>query len=96
MPQDKQGAPERRNLTVRLTPTQWRRVRDLALDLDVTVQDMLVAGLNRIFIENRRPPLHSKLGFLDPNYQIKEHEDEYEPKIAQDNVSSNKKSSSLS
>jgi len=45
------------------------------------LQDMLVAGLNRIFIENRRPPLHSKLGFLDPNYQVKEHDGEYEPKI---------------
>jgi len=49
VPQDKQGAPERRNLTVRLTPIQWRRVKDLALGLDATVQDMLVAGLEPDF-----------------------------------------------
>lgn len=63
MSQDK---PDRRNLTVRLTPLQWRRVRDLALDLDVTVQDMLVAGLNRIFTEHDRQPLNPTLGLPPP------------------------------
>ena len=67
MSQDKQ---DRRNLTVRLTPMQWRRVRDLALDLDVTVQDMLVAGLNRIFTEQNLQPLNPTLCLPPPHPEL--------------------------
>ena len=44
--------------TVYLLPREHKRVRRLALDLDVpSVHELLLTGLDRLLAENREPPL---------------------------------------
>ncbi len=50
MPGDS-GAEPRRTLTIRLPVPHWRRVKELALELDCNVQELTVAGWNRLFAE---------------------------------------------
>ena len=95
MSQDKQSTSERRNLTVRLSPAEWRRVRELALDLEITVQDMLVAGLNRIFVEQQREPLNPNLHLLPPDNQTEGPELDYEPKVSKVENRTDRKDASM-
>lgn len=48
---------ERRQLIARLTPEQYKRVRQLALDVDKTVQELVMDGLSRMFEEKGLEPL---------------------------------------
>jgi hypothetical protein len=48
---------ERQALITRLTPEQYRRVRQLALDAHTTVQDLVVAGLSSEFVRRGLEPL---------------------------------------
>jgi hypothetical protein len=71
MPAKEQGAPPRKMLSVRLTHPQWRRVRTFAVDLDTTVQDLLVAGLNRLFAEHSQEVLDPDSPLLPPTKKRK-------------------------
>ncbi len=42
---------------LRLTRDQWRRVHELALDEETTVQDLAIRGLSRLFEERGLPRL---------------------------------------
>jgi len=42
---------------LRLTRDQWRRVHELALDEETTVQELAVRGLSRLFEERGLPRL---------------------------------------
>jgi hypothetical protein len=44
-------------LTVRLPRAEWRRVHQLALDEGVSIQQLAVDGLSRLFTERGLPPL---------------------------------------
>ena len=46
-----------RAIVARLKISQWRRVRELALELDVTAQRLIVGALSRVFTERGCPPL---------------------------------------
>jgi len=48
---------ERVPLTVRLTRPQWRRVKNLALDEQTSVQDLAVRGLSKLLEERGGPAL---------------------------------------
>lgn len=48
---------KRKNLSLRLTHAQWRRVANLAMDLDLSVQELAVRGLSSLFTERGLPPL---------------------------------------
>jgi hypothetical protein len=56
-------AEPRRTMTIRLPVPQWRRVKELALEIDCSVQELTVAGWNRIFAERG-------LELLDPDSPI--------------------------
>ncbi len=47
----------RRQTTLRLTAAELKRVKQVALDLDTTVLELIKAGLNRVFVENGYEPL---------------------------------------
>jgi hypothetical protein len=53
-----------RKTSFRLTPEQWRRVKDEALDENGTMNQLLVAGLNLWFTAKGEEP-------LDPDCPIK-------------------------
>jgi hypothetical protein len=53
-----------RKTSFRLTPEQWRRIKDEALDENGTMNQLLVAGLNLWFTAKGEPP-------LDPDCPIK-------------------------
>jgi hypothetical protein len=42
---------------LRLTRDQWRRVHELALDEETTVQELAIRGLSRLFEERGLPGL---------------------------------------
>ncbi len=42
---------------LRLTRDQWRRVHELALDEETTVQELAIRGLSRLFEERGLPRL---------------------------------------
>ena len=42
---------------LRLTRDQWRRVHELALDEETTVQELAIRGLSRLFEERGLPEL---------------------------------------
>jgi len=44
-------------LTVRLPREDWRRVHQLAIDDGVSIQQLTVDGLSRLFVERGLPPL---------------------------------------
>jgi hypothetical protein len=44
-------------LTVRLPRGDWQRVHQLALDEGVSIQQLAVDGLSRLFVERGLPPL---------------------------------------
>jgi hypothetical protein len=48
---------ERVNLTYRVTPASWERVRHLALSDRVSVQELLHTALSREFARRGLPPL---------------------------------------
>ena len=48
---------ERVPITVRLDKTQWRRVKELALDEGSSVQELAVRGLSRLLEEKGLDPL---------------------------------------
>ncbi len=66
MPPKELRVQARRTMTVRLTQPQWRRVRAFALELDTSVQDMLIAGLNRIFVEHGQEQVDPDSPLLPP------------------------------
>lgn len=49
--------PDRVATNLRLTRDQWRRVHELALDEETTVQDLAIRGLSRLFEERGLPRL---------------------------------------
>jgi hypothetical protein len=57
-----------RAIVARLKISQWRRVRELALELDVTAQRLIVGALSRIFIERGCLPLDDDdaIAFVSP------------------------------
>jgi hypothetical protein len=63
MPSTDSGAEPRRTLTIRLPVPQWRRVKELALEIDCSVQELTIAGWNRMFAERG-------LDLLDPDSAI--------------------------
>jgi hypothetical protein len=62
---------DRQSLTVRLAPDLRRRVRALAFELDATIQDLLIAGLNRIFTERGLDPIDPKSAIVPPTRKRK-------------------------
>jgi hypothetical protein len=50
----------------RVSAKSERRVRELALHEDTTVQALIVRGLSSIFVEHGLPPLEEVLGDLPP------------------------------
>ncbi len=49
----------RKQQTIRLSATQWRRVKDFALDEDATFQELAVRGISRLMEERGLPPLEA-------------------------------------
>ena len=66
MPGTDSNAEPRRTMTIRLPVPQWRRVKELALDIDCSVQELTIAGLNRIFVERGEEPLDPESTILPP------------------------------
>jgi hypothetical protein len=64
MPGTDPVASPRRTMTIRLSVPQWRRVKELALEIDCSVQDLAVAGFNRMFAERG-------LELLDPESTLR-------------------------
>jgi hypothetical protein len=54
---DEDGKPQVKTLVARFSVPQWRRIRGLAVDLDTTIQNLIVAGLGRLFTERGQQPL---------------------------------------
>lgn len=52
-----ENGDDRQALTFRLRPDQYKRVRQLALDLDLKVQDLVVSGISRLLEERGLEPL---------------------------------------
>jgi hypothetical protein len=53
-----------RKTSVRLPPDQWRRVKDETLDLDATMNHLIVCALNLYFTQKGEP-------LLDPDCPVK-------------------------
>jgi hypothetical protein len=53
-------------MTLRLPPDQWRRSKDLCLDLNCTMSELVIAGLNRVFTERGLEPLDPASTILPP------------------------------
>jgi hypothetical protein len=68
---DAEALDERRTLTVRLTVPQWKRVKSFAVELDVSIQMLLVAGLNRLLAENGQALLDPESPILPPTKKRK-------------------------
>jgi hypothetical protein len=52
------NAPERRkDITLRLTIPQWTRVKALSVEIEQSMQQIAIAGINRIFQERGHDPL---------------------------------------
>ncbi len=64
MPAD--NVPARRSLTVRLTPPQLKRIKAFAVEVELTVQDLLVAGLNCVFAQHSLDPIDPEVRLLPP------------------------------
>jgi hypothetical protein len=47
----------RRQFTIRMDFSDWRRVKQVALDLDVSVQQLVVAALSRVLVERGMAPI---------------------------------------
>jgi hypothetical protein len=47
----------------------WRRVKELALALDASTLELIIAGLNRIFTERGLEPLDPESTILPPAKQ---------------------------
>ena len=55
--QRKRGKGETVALTLRLTRTQWERVHQLALSEGISLQQLCLHGLQKIFVEKGLPDL---------------------------------------
>lgn len=60
-----------RKTSVRLPPDQWRRVKDESLDLDTTMNDLIVCGLNMYFTAKGQPPLDPDCPIKPPKHKSK-------------------------
>jgi hypothetical protein len=61
------GTPERRkDITLRLTIPQWTRVKALSVDMEQPIQQLMLAGFNRIFVERGMEPLDPDSPLLPP------------------------------
>ncbi len=47
----------RKQQTIRLSPAQWRRVKDFALDENATFQEIAVRGISWLMEDRGLPPL---------------------------------------
>ncbi len=56
---------------LRLTRDQWRRVHELALDEEATVQELAIRGLSRLFEERGLPRLNTAKRYTLLTYTLK-------------------------
>jgi antitoxin-like ribbon-helix-helix protein len=47
----------RKGLTLRLNPTAWRQLRQLAFDDELPAHDLLIEALNDYFKKRGKPPV---------------------------------------
>ena len=52
-------------IAARVSARDERRIRELALHEDKTVQELIVRGLSRMFVERGLPPLEEAAGDVD-------------------------------
>lgn len=52
-----QKKPEIIGVTLRLTPDQWRRAKELAIADRTSIQALALAGISRLLAERGLPPL---------------------------------------
>jgi hypothetical protein len=52
-------------IAARVSTQSERRIRELALHEDKTVQELIVRGLSRMFVERGLPPLEEAAGDVD-------------------------------
>lgn len=56
-PAPKDGPVDVKHMTVRLNPTAWRTIRQLAVELDTSSHSIILEGLNAMFEKHGKPPV---------------------------------------
>jgi hypothetical protein len=60
MNRNEKAREERKTVTLRLSPKQHKRLRAFSVEVESSIQDLLVLGLSRLMVDHGLAPLEDK------------------------------------